>query len=242
MANVAFNPAFVLHQRPYRETSLLLDVLTQDHGRINLIAKGVKQKKRSQAGLIQQYQPLLLSWTQGTSSLYTMTAVEAGGPPYKLMGESSLCGLYINELMVKLLPIAEADKAIYQAYVQAIEGLQQAAVNEITLRVFEKQLLAHLGYGLALSHEVESGEAIQADRDYYYRAESGLFYWQPGSKYHRISGRSLQHLNNERGFDETSLLEIKQLMRGVIQFYLAGRPLQSRELFKTVHRMNKEES
>ena len=232
--NVDFNPAFILHQRPYRESSVLLDVYSQDHGRVSLVAKGVRQKKRSQSGLLQPYQPLLLSWF-GRSELQVLSAAEADGPAYLLQAESALCGLYINELMVKLLPLGETEPELFIAYQRALTGLQLAENNEITLRLFEKQLLSHLGYGLVLEQEVETGDNIIAEQDYYYVADTGLHRWQAGDKYNRISGRSLQHLIDEKGFDLTSLKEIKQLMRMVIHFYLAGKPLHSRTLFNQLH-------
>ena len=163
---VDFSPAFILHQRVFRESSLLLDIVSRDYGRISLVAKGVRKQKRSQAGLLQIYQPLLLSW-QGRRDLQTLTAVESNGPAYLLRGESALCGLYINELMMKLLPLGEPEVNLYIDYQKALFGLQEALQNEITLRLFEKQLLGHLGYGLVLDQDVETGESIDKEKDYY---------------------------------------------------------------------------
>jgi DNA repair protein RecO (recombination protein O) len=151
-----------------------------------------------------------------------------------LQAESALCGLYINELMVKLLPLGEAEPALFLSYQKALTGLQLADNNEVTLRLFEKNLLRHLGYGLVLEQEVETGDSITAEKDYYYVADSGLHYWQVGQEHNRVSGKSIQHLIDEQGFDQTSLKEIKQLMRMVIHFYLAGKPLRSRELFSQI--------
>ena len=231
---VDFSPAFILHQRVFRESSFLLDIFSRDHGRISLIAKGVRKQKRSQAGLLQIYQPLLLSW-QGRSDLQTLTAVEPNGPAYLLRAESALCGLYINELMMKLLPLGESESNLYIDYQKALFGLQESLQNEITLRLFEKQLLSHLGYGLVLDQDVETGEPIDDGKDYYYVADEGLYCWQTGQQRNRISGRSLQHLVTEQDFDEKSLNEIKQLMRMVIHFYLGDKPLRSRELFSQLH-------
>ena len=113
--------------------------------------------------------------------------------------------------------------------------MQEALQNEITLRLFEKQLLGHLGYGLVLDQDVETGESIDKGKDYYYVADAGLYRWQSGQERNRISGRSLQYLVTEQGFDEKSLNEIKQLMRMVIHFYLGDKPLRSRELFSQLH-------
>lgn len=227
---------FILHQRPYRETSLLLDVFSQQFGRVSLIAKGVRKQKRSQMGLYQLYQPLLMSWL-GRGELFTLTTAEADAPRYILKAESALCGLYINELMVKLLPLHEADHGIFSAYQNALESLQDRANTALTLRLFEKRLLTHLGYGLVLDREFESGQLIDAQQLYYYQADAGLARWYSGQKQPAISGRSLQHLADESNFDSQSLAEIKQLMRGVIHFYLGGKPLKSRQLFTELHRL-----
>ena len=229
--NVEFASAFILHQRPYRETSLLLDVLSEQYGRISLVAKGVKQKKRSQSGLLQLYQPLLLSWL-GRGDLQIMTSVEVSSARYILQAESALCGLYINELMIRLLPLNVPEPDIFNAYKAALLGLQQAKNTEIVLRLFEKKLLSHLGYGLVLDQVAETGQPIEPQLRYTYQPDRGLVaYQQKNASVPTISGRSLYHLLMEQDFDKQSLREIKQLMRSVIHFYLGGKPLKSRPLF-----------
>ena len=230
--NVELTPAFVLHQRPFRETSVLLDVFSKQFGQVKLIAKGVRKSKRSQNGLLQVYQPLLLSW-MGGGELQNLVSVEADKPRYILKADSALCGLYINELIVKLLPMHMAEPNIFEAYEQVLERLQQVDNVEIALRLFEKTLLTNLGYGLVLEHDV-AGELINSDQYYQYQPDSGLYGCNSDSSKHSISGRSLQHLLMEQDFDKQSLAEIKQLMRNVINFYLGGKPLQSRQLFASM--------
>ena len=229
--NIKLCPAFILHQRPYRENSLLLDIFSEQFGRISLVARGSRQNKRGQSGLLQLYQPLLLSW-YGQKELCTLTACEADGPRFILKAESALCGLYLNELLVRFLPITEIDSSrLFNNYKQALDALQSANHNEITLRLFEKYLLNYLGYALVLDHEVETGRLIDDQQRYYYQPDSGLYRWRQGLSQPSISGRSLQHLIDEQGFDKTSLNEIKHVMRTVINFYLGGKELQSRQLF-----------
>jgi DNA repair protein RecO (recombination protein O) len=227
---VDLSPAYILHHRPYRETSLLLDVFSQQQGRVSLIAKGIRQKKRGKQGMFQLYQPLLLSW-YGHGDLQNLTASEVFSPRYILKDNASLCGLYLNELLVRLLPLNEPESKVFEAYQLALAGLQEKQNNEIVLRLFEKRLLTQLGYGLVLNKEVENGREIEQDQRYYYQVDAGLVRWQQGQDNVTISGRSLQHLHNETGFDQQSLSEIKQLMRGVIHYHLDGKPLQSRQLF-----------
>ncbi len=223
-------PAFILHQRPYRENSLLLDMLTEQYGRIHLLARGQKKSKQGR-GLVQLFQPLLVSWT-GHGELHTLTAMEANGPSYDLHAESALCGLYINELIVRLMMIEERESVTYQAYQSVLMALQSSSDNERALRLFEKRLLNQLGYGLQLEQEADTGHDIDTQQRYYYLADSGLYRWHPGTKQPSISGHSIQQLVNETEFDQQSLKEVKLLMRSVINFYLGGRPLQSRQLFQ----------
>ena len=230
---VDLSPAFILHHRAYRETSLLLDVFSQQQGRIKLVAKGIRQKKRSKQGQFQLYQPLLLSW-YGHGDLQSLTTSEVLAPRYILKENASLCGLYINELLVRLLPINEPEQEVFEAYQLALSGLQEkqsSKKSEVILRLFEKRLLMQLGYGLVLDREADTDREIEPEQRYVYRADAGLFRWQQGQNDATISGRSLQHLIDETDFDQQSLLEIKQLMRGVIHHFLDGKPLQSRQLF-----------
>ncbi len=231
--NVELTPAYVLHQRPFRETSVLLDIFSKQFGRVSLIAKGVRKNKRNQNGLLQLYQPLLVSW-MGRGDLQTLTSVEVDKPRYILQSQSALCGLYINELVVKLLPMHIAEPSVFDAYEQILERLQQADDIEVALRLFEKCLLMHLGYGLVLDQEVETGATIEHEQRYQYRPDSGLYRCVNQLDKPSISGRSLQHLLMERDFDKQSLSEVKQMMRSVIHFYLGGKPLRSRQLFASM--------
>ena len=223
-------PAFVLHHRPYRETSLLLEAFTQSHGRISMVARGVRQYKKKQVNALQLFQPVWLSW-YGQGELVTLAQVETVEAAYRLIGSSSLCGLYMNELLVKLLPVHESEPALFTAYQSALKALQEGQNEQIVLRLFEKRLLSHLGYGLVLQHEADTHKDIDEAAHYIYHPDSGPRLHQGTTSEQTISGRSLRCLNDEAGFDETSLKEIKRLMRTVINYYLGGRPLYSRQLF-----------
>lgn len=221
--------AFVLHHRPYRETSLLVDVLSRDYGRVSLVARGQRQSKKTKQNVMQLFQPLWLSWF-GHGELVTLSQVEAAEPGYRLIGNSSLCGLYMNELLVRLLPLQESEPDLFDSYRKTLQMLRNSEDPQITLRLFEKQLLGQLGYGLQLDYDVETGQPISDALDYIYQADSGP-HRHHGTSATTISGRSLRHLREEQGFDQQSLKQIKTLMRTVINYYLGGRPLHSRQLF-----------
>ncbi|WP_297808657.1 DNA repair protein RecO [uncultured Methylophaga sp.] len=221
--------AFVLHHRPYRETSLLVDVLSRDYGRVSLVARGQRQSKKRKQSVMQPFQPLWLNWF-GYGELVTLQQVEAAEAGYRLLGNASLCGLYLNELLVKLLPLHEAEPELFDSYRQTLRALQGQDDPQLILRLFEKQLLAQLGYGLQLDVDAGSGQPLNDALNYRYQPDSGP-YQADAEATMTISGRSLRHLREEQGFDEQSLKQIKTLMRTVINYYLGGRPLHSRQLF-----------
>lgn len=231
---MALTRAFVLHQRPYRETSLLLDVFTEQAGRLSLVARGVRQQKRRQNNPFQLFQPLWLSWF-GRGELATLRQVETTEPAFQLRGASSLCGLYINELLVRLLSNQHPEPAVFLLYQQTLARLSETAEVEVSLRLFEQQLLNALGYGLDLQTDT-NGEAIQAEIFYRYQPEQGLMPITDRQATGLIQGRSLQQLQQAGAFDAPALAEIKQLMRTVLNYYLDGKPLKSRALFAEMQR------
>lgn len=224
------SPAFVLHQRAFRESSLLLDVFTQQQGRMRLVAKGIRQSRRRGQHGCQLFQPLLMSW-RGRSELPTMTTFERAGPAFTLQGHASLCGLYLNELLVRLLPTAEPETTIFAAYQQALAGLQRGDNNEQVLRSFEKHLLESLGYGLNLETEVTNRQPVTAELYYFYRQGQGLIPCE-ASRQDAILGENLLRYAADKPLSGLALKQIKRLMRDVIDELLEGRPLQSRELFR----------
>lgn len=231
---MALTQAFVLHQRPYRETSLLLDVFTEHSGRLSLVARGVRQQKRRQNNPFQLFQPLWLSWF-GRGELATLAQVETTQPAFILRGASALCGLYVNELLVRLLGNQHPEPAVFKLYQQTLARLSTADDIEISLRLFEQQLLDALGYGLDLQTDAV-GNAIDAELYYHYQPDQGLLPVSSQQTATLIQGRSLQQLHQAQHLDSQALTEIKQLMRTVLNYYLDGKPLKSRALFAEMQR------
>lgn len=229
---VALHPCFILHQRPYRESSLLLDVFSREHGRIGLVGKGGRRSKKNAQALYQSYRNLNISWS-GRGALGTLTEIEAEGVGFDLQGEVMIAAFYLNELLLRLLHQHESHPELFDAYLISLTRLAHGESVLITLRYFEKQLLDALGYGLVLDHEVESGEPIDSGKDYFYMINRGPCSRKPeDSAYVKIAGSTLLDLHNEI-FDEHSRLdEVKQLMRLTLNNYLDGKPLASRELYQ----------
>lgn len=230
---VDLHPGFILHHRPYRETSLLLDVFSRDHGRTSLVAKGVRQKKNIRSELLQPYQRLQIAWT-GKGDLMTLTSVEPDRAAYVLKNKRLLAGFYINELVSRMLHQHEAHQDLFLIYDRTLEALAcDRAGEEVTIRIFEKRLLNSVGYGLVLDHDVNTGNPVEPDSIYYYNVHRG-----PAKTVAVIddccmlSGKTLMALDSEQLDSNDVLHEAKQLMRFVLDQHLGSRQLSSRKLYR----------
>jgi DNA repair protein RecO (recombination protein O) len=222
-------PGYVLHRWPYRETSLLVEVLSRDHGRTSLVARGARRERSSARGLLQPFRPLLLSWT-GREGLMTLSTVEGtGGSP--LSGRALLGGLYLNELIVRLVPRDDPHPGLFEAYERALAGLASVETEEAALRGFELRLLEILGYGMVLGTRDGDGASIVPEGSYRYRVEEGPVAG-PGTEGVAVQGTTLLALRSGVLGDPGVAREAKRLMRHVLQHYLGPRPLASRALFR----------
>ena len=227
--------AFVLHTRPYRETSLVVEAITRDYGRIALVAKGVRRPRSAMRGVLMAFQPLEMTWS-GKGEVVTLHSAEWQGGQPLLAGRALLCAYYLNELLMNLLPREDAHEQVFDHYAQTLQALANAteanALYSASLRCFEKSLLAELGYGLLLTHDV-SGNEIEPARRYLYEMESGPRALADSSAAAgTISGQTLRDMSAESFTNPVTLSESKALMRSLMAFYLNGRQLHSRRLFE----------
>ncbi len=228
---VLLQSAFILHRRPYRNNSLLLDVFSQEFGRLSLVARGATAPRSRLKGLLQPFAPLLLSWV-GAGELATLAAAEEAGLPAPLSPNRVLAGLYVNELLVRLLPRLDPLPSLFAAYGILLAELAAASGEEPPLRRFEKRLLEELGYGLTLDREASSGAAIVAEEHYRYVVDRGpLAVSQTGAGV-PISGRGLLALRDGSLTDAAVLNEVKRLTRAALAEQLRGRVLKTRELYR----------
>lgn len=222
-------PGYILHQRPYRDTSLLLEVFTRDHGRLGLVARGARGPRARNRGLLQPFQPLLLTWS-GRGELGTLAGLEAGGAARRLPGAVLYSGFYLNELLLRLLQRLDPHPELYAAYATALAALPDA--TQRTLRLFEKALLEELGYGLLLDHEAHGGAPVEADAWYAYELECGPVRAEEHSPNRLVlAGSSLLSLAADELRDARSLADAKRLMRAALGLYLGERELKTREVF-----------
>jgi DNA repair protein RecO (recombination protein O) len=240
---ILLEPAYVLHQRPYRDTSLLLEVFSPEYGRLGLVARGVKGKNNQRRALLQPFIPLTLSWS-GRGELGTLTDVEADGSPHALTGPVLLSGFYLNELLLHLLHRHDPHPELFAHYrytLQQLGGItnphEQARQLQVALRLFEKQLLQEIGYGLVLEHEVEQGEAIEPETMYRFVLGQGPMAEPAAMPSPQLfKGSSLLALAAQRLDDAQALRDAKRLTRLVLDHYLAGRKLHSRQLLQEMQR------
>ncbi|HVV97008.1 MAG TPA: DNA repair protein RecO [Rhodanobacteraceae bacterium] len=215
------HPAFILHARPYRETSLLIEAFTRDHGRIGLVARGVRgSKSRFARAHLQPLQPLLLGWI-ARGELGTLTAVEPTGTRWMLSGDALFAGIYVNELVQRLSSRNDAHPAAFAAYTECLARLAERSDIAWTLRRFERDLLADLGYALMLSHAA-GGEPVDPGASYAYVADTGPVAGIQSSRFPRVSGSALLALDRDEVPGAAELGELRRLMRAVIRDLAGG--------------------
>ena len=222
-------PAYVLHAYPFRETSLIIEVFSRDFGRVALLARGARRPRSALRGLLLGFQPLELGWA-GKGEVQTLMKAEWQGGQPLLSGKALLCGYYLNELLINLLPREDAHERLFSVYAQTLRHFADG-MHESQLRRFERALLQELGYGLTLDSDAH-GAPLDATGHYAYEIERGLVRLrQPGSSALSISGKTLIDLAREDFTDPSSLAEAKQLMRALIAHYTGGTGLKTRKIF-----------
>jgi len=224
--------SYVLHRRDYRETSLLLEIFSHTYGRVALVARGARRRRTPRFCPLQPFRPLHVGWV-GRGDLGTLTSAEECGAGNHLLGRKLLSGLYLNELLMRLLARQDAHSELFGAYEQALGLLGQTSQEEPVLRLFEKRLLEELGYGLVLEREPETGALIRGDAVYYYQTGKGPVLVKPiAAPSVRIHGRTLISLRESVVDEPLILQELKVLMRFLLTPLVGERPLQVRRLFQ----------
>ncbi len=229
---ISLQSAYVLHTRPYRDTSLLVEIFTHDFGRIGLVARGVRTSKSRYASLLQPFTPLLISWS-GQGELPTLSGTEVAGVAPKLKGDLLLSGFYLNELLMRLLQRGDAHPRLFETYITALASLAETEEQESILRQFEHRLLQEIGYGLILDHEVMNGESIDPKSCYRYLPDRGPVVSSENNEDGIIvHGRTLLAIAQGDYSQSQVRQEAKRLMRAALAVHLGDRPLKSRELFQ----------
>ena len=230
-------PAFVLHSYPFRETSLIVETYSRDHGRIALVARGARRPKSSLRGILLSFQPLLLSWS-GKRELRTLIRAEWQGTYSPLRGQALICGFYLNELLLKLLPRDDPHEELYSVYESTLAALGNGADQSALLRRFELALLSELGYAVVLDRDVERDEPVVRERSYVYVVERGPV----SGGYQRgfgveLSGQTLIDMQSGIFTSATTQQQSKTLMRTLINHYLGNQVLHTRQLLRDLQEL-----
>jgi DNA repair protein RecO (recombination protein O) len=226
-------PAYILHTRAYRETSVIADFMTQHHGRVQGVVRGARGAKSKRKAMIQPFCPILVQW-YGRGDLVTVSKIESCGKFSYLQGNSLICGLYVNELLQRLLPTWQAYEAVFIEYVMVIESLASSQVKlQQVLRRFEKRLLENLGYGVSLTQEAGGRDKIHSSSYYRYVEDEGWYKVQDVSNIDlAFSGSTLLAINANDFSDPLVCKQAKRLMRMMLLPLLGTKPLQSRLLLE----------
>mgnify|MGYP003471913534 FL=1 len=234
-ATSEFEPAFILHARPYQETSQIIEVLARDHGRVGIVARGARRPSSRWRSVLQPFQSVRLSWG-GRGSLQTLRAAETASQEPPLQGMALMAAFYLNELILNFIRRGDPHPGLFMAYAEALGELRQGPDSEPALRRFELRLLAEAGYGLNLDHDVLNDVALDPHGSYEYRIEHGPVPAEAGQAALVLSGLTLLAISRGELTDPGVLQSAKRLLRGVLAHYLDGRTLRTRQVLASMRR------
>ena len=223
---------FVLHTYPFKETSLVVELFAHGFGRVATTAKGARRPRSAMRGMLQSFQPLIATWS-GKLELKTLHSLDWGGGLLLLKGEALMCGFYLNELLLRLLPREDPHEALFEYYSATLKILASGEDLATTLRRFELKLLQELGYAIPLQHDAVNAEIV-ASTNYRYIAEHGATRLN-GSPVRidngiQLLGKTLIDMVSDDYSNAQTQQQSKQLMRYLIAHYLGDKPLHTRQL------------
>ena len=223
---------YVLHTYPFKETSLVVELFARDFGRVATTAKGARRPRSAMRGLLQAFQPMSATWS-GKQELKTLHGLDWNGSLLLLQGEALMCGFYLNELLLRVLPREDPHETLFEYYADTLKTLASGQDLGTTLRRFELKFLQELGYAIPLELDVEA-EPISESQNYRDEAEHGAFqlHDSPGRYDNgvQLSGKTLIDMVNDDYSHMQTKQQSKQLMRYLLAHYLGDKPLHTRQL------------
>jgi DNA repair protein RecO (recombination protein O) len=225
-------PVYILHTYPFKETSLVVELFAQNFGRVAVAAKGARRPRSAMRGMLQAFQPMLATWS-GKQELKTLHSLEWNGSILLLQGEALMCGFYLNELLLRLLPREDPHENLFEYYSDTLKGLAHRHDLAAILRRFELKFLQELGYAIPLRHDVDDA-MINPKQSYRYEAEHGAskLAGMMGNDDSGVSllGKTLIDMANDDYTHAQTKQQSKQLMRYLLAHYLGDKPLHTRQL------------
>jgi DNA repair protein RecO (recombination protein O) len=223
-------PGYVLHTYPYKETSLIVELFTRRFGRVALLARGARRPRSAMRGMLLSFHPLRLSFS-GSAELGNLISLEWAGALQPLAGQGLMCGFYLNELLLRLLPRDDPHEALFEVYGEALSRLSRDP-SAAVLRGFEKRLLAELGYAPLLDRDVAS-RPIDPEGFYVYEPERGpspVNGARSGALV--VRGRTLLDVAADDYSSPATREEARNLMRVLIGERLHGQVLHTRAVLR----------
>ncbi len=229
--------AFLLHSTPYRETSLIVDLFTREHGRVAAVARGAKRPRSQLRAVLLQFQPLTVSFS-GRGELRNLVGAEWEGGSIAPTGDALLCAFYLNELLVRLLPREDAHPRLYDGYREALAALGNGAALETSLRRFEWLLLRESGYAPDLARDA-SHQPIDAARSYRWQPAGGFVVAEPqtAAPASLVTGSTLRDLASGQFDSASTRSQAKYLTRAILAHHLEGQALHTRQILIDLHKL-----
>jgi DNA repair protein RecO (recombination protein O) len=224
-------PGYVLHTYAYKETSLIVEAFTRAFGRVALLARGARRPRSAMRGVLLSFHPLRLGWST-SAELGNLISAEWSGALQPLGGRALMCGFYLNELVLRLLPRDDPHEALFDVYGGALQALAQGAAQAGVLRGFEKRMLAELGYAPLLEREAASGAPIEPGRRYVYEPDRGPMPLRNSSSELSVSGQTLLDLAADEYNRPQTRDEARVLLRALIGQRLHGQVLHTRAVLR----------
>ena len=231
---IELTPGYILHHRPWRDSSRILEVLSREHGRLTLFARAVRGPGARLAPVLQPFYPLLLSWS-GRGEAPQLTYAERADGSGPLPPVCVMAAFYLNELLLKLTTRHDPLPALFDHYHATLVRLRSGTALEPALRVFELRLLELAGFGLELETEAGGAVPLAADGYYRFRPAQGLV----RARAHdagALAGASLIDLRQERLSGTRALEDARRLLHAALAACLEGRPLATRAVARSMVR------
>lgn len=217
----------MLHRRPWRDSSLILELFSRGHGRLGAVGRGARSPRSALAGMSEPFRLVEASWKRA-GELATLTGLEPVSPGTRLTGRAVWCGLYANELLLKLVPRDDPEPGVFDAYRALLGELFDSERQASALRRFEYVLLTALGVLPGLAVEADTGNALDPRRRYRIEPQSGPLTVASGG----VAGSTLLKLDRGRPLDPDEAAALRSVMRKLIDLQLDGRSLKTPGLFR----------
>ena len=221
-------PVYVLHTYAFKETSLVVELFSKAHGRVATVAKGARRPRSAMRGQLQSFQMLAATWS-GKNELKTLHSLEWADGLVLLQGEALMCGFYLNELLLRLLPREDAYEQLFDYYQATVKALSSRVQPAMHLRRFELKMLQEMGYAVPLDFD-ENDSPIVANLQYRYVAELGACAFTGAENGVVLSGQTLIDMAKDAYDNIQTQQQSKQLMRYLLAYYLGDKPLHTRQL------------